>query len=273
MLELPEVLVLSAQLREAVCGKQVLRVLPPTKAHKFCWYTGDPADYNAALQNTHITDVEGFGLYVEMVFSNGLRLCVNDGVNLRLMPITQVPKAYQLLMELSDGMALVFTVAMYGGIELHDAAFDNMYYQKSRAFVSPFSEAFPAHFRALLAESKPNLSMKALIATEQRFPGIGNGTAQDILFSAGLHPKRKLATLTPADAERLLTCIPAVLQNMLDHGGRDTEKDLYGNPGAYRTRMSKNTYPVGCPSCGGPITKEAYLGGSVYYCAHCQPLS
>ncbi|MBP9543957.1 MAG: hypothetical protein KBE58_02820, partial [Alistipes sp.] len=24
--------------------------------------------------------------------------------------------------------------------------------------------------------------------------------------------------------------------------------------------------------CGGALVKEAYLGGAVYYCPHCQPL-
>ncbi|MBD3242258.1 MAG: hypothetical protein GF331_16820 [Chitinivibrionales bacterium] len=27
-----------------------------------------------------------------------------------------------------------------------------------------------------------------------------------------------------------------------------------------------------CETCGTPIRKEAYLGGSVYYCESCQPL-
>ena len=59
---------------------------------------------------------------------------------------------------------------------------------------------------------------------------------------------------------------------MTDKGGRDTEKDLFGNFGKYKTILSKNTYKNPCPNCGGTITKEAYLGGSVYYCQICQPL-
>lgn len=42
--------------------------------------------------------------------------------------------------------------------------------------------------------------------------------------------------------------------------------------GGYATKMSKNTLAHGCPVCGGAITKEAYLGGSVYYCPACQKL-
>lgn len=45
MIELPEALTLAKQLNETVVGKTVSRVLPPTKPHKFCWFNGDPSDY------------------------------------------------------------------------------------------------------------------------------------------------------------------------------------------------------------------------------------
>lgn len=50
MLELPEILTLTSQLKAAAAGKTVRRVLPPTKVHKFCWFSGDPASYDAALR-------------------------------------------------------------------------------------------------------------------------------------------------------------------------------------------------------------------------------
>lgn len=50
MLELPEILTLASQLKMAAAGKTVRRVLPPTKVHKFCWFSGDPASYDAALR-------------------------------------------------------------------------------------------------------------------------------------------------------------------------------------------------------------------------------
>jgi len=41
-----------------------------------------------------------------------------------------------------------------------------------------------------------NKSIKFLLATEQRIPGLGNGVLQDILFKAKIHPKRKVADLS-----------------------------------------------------------------------------
>jgi len=57
---------------------------------------------------------------------------------------------------------------------------------------------------------------------------------------------------------------------MTEKGGRDTEKDLFGQNGRYKTLLSKNTVNQPCPNCGNTIMKEAYLGGAVYYCPVCQ---
>lgn len=273
MLELPEVLVMSEQLKTAGGYKTVKRVLPPTKPHRFCWWRGEPSEYGERLAGQSVLTAEGFGIFVEIVFTNGLRLCVNDGVNLRLIKAADAPRDYQLLIEFTDGDALLFTVAMYGGIFLHKGDYDDGYYKKSRAYISPFAKEFEELYYSTLETSKQNLSVKAFLATEQRFPGIGNGVLQDILLVAGINPRRKLETLSAEDKKRLLDSVQRVLRVMTDKGGRDTEKDLFGKAGGYKTKMSKNTVAAGCPLCGGGIVKEPYLGGSVYYCASCQPLN
>ncbi len=272
MLELPEVRVISEQLKNRVVGRRVQRVMPPTKVHKFCWFNGEPSEYGEKLKGSKITGAEGFGIFVEINFDNGYKLCVNDGINMRLVDGENRPKDFQLFIEFEEGEALVFTVAMYGGIYLYQGEYDNSYYLASKEALSPFSEAFKAYYMELLAKSKPSLSLKAFLATEQRFPGIGNGVLQDILFEAGMHPKRKLQTLSEEDKEKLFRSITEVLLKMIQGGGRDTEKDLLGQKGGYKTQMSKNTMALSCPKCGGEIIKETYLGGSVYYCEHCQPL-
>jgi formamidopyrimidine-DNA glycosylase len=161
---------------------------------------------------------------------------------------------------------------MYGGIILHDGNYDNEYYLKSKAAVSPFSDEFAAIYRSLLQNVKATMSVKAFLATEQRFPGIGNGVLQDILFTAGIHPKRKLNTLSIAEQDKLLSCTVSVLRSMTDEGGRNTEKDIFGQPGRYQMKLSKNTLSTGCMQCKGDIIKESYLGGTIYYCPNCQKL-
>lgn len=73
--------------------------------------------------------------------------------------------------------------------------------------------------------------------------------------------------------DRLYGAVRDVLSAMTDLGGRDTEKDLFGNPGGYVTKLSRNTVGKPCPVCGETIEKGPYMGGAVYWCPRCQPES
>ena len=160
-----------------------------------------------------------------------------------------------------------------GGLwAFRDGDFANPYYHIAREKPSPLAEEFSLHYFQSLARGAGKVSAKAFLATEQRVPGLGNGVLQDILYNARIHPKRKLDTLSEAEYEGLYKSVRATLRQMAEQGGRDTEKDLYGQAGGYPTIMSKKNIANPCPSCGGTIKKEAYLGGSVYYCPSCQGL-
>jgi len=165
---------------------------------------------------------------------------------------------------------------MYGGIWCFNTkeGFPNNYYQVTKEKPSPLSYEFnETYFDKLISsQDLQKLSIKAFLATEQRIPGLGNGVLQDILWQAKIHPKRKINTLTDENKEVLYTSIKTVLSKMTELGGRDTEKDLYGNNGGYKTMMSKNSVGSSCVSCGEIIKKENYLGGSIYYCENCQLL-
>ena len=130
-----------------------------------------------------------------------------------------------------------------------------------------------AYFEGIIsAQGTQKLSLKALLATEQRIPGLGNGVLQDILFGARMHPKKMVNTLSEEDKEVLFSSIKDTLSAMVSQGGRDTELDIFGHPGNYRTILSMNTVNKPCTVCGTMIKKEAYMGGSVYFCEKCQTL-
>lgn len=111
---------------------------------------------------------------------------------------------------------------------------------------------------------------KAFLATEQRIPGLSNAVLQDILWTARIHPKRKVSTLSEEELHTLFNSVKSVLKEMTMQGGRDTELDLFGNPGRYKTVLSRNTIGRPCPACGTLIKKESYLGRSMYYREGCQ---
>lgn len=275
MIELPESATLARQLRATVAGCTIQEAEAGHSPHGFAFYHGDPAAYGALLRGRAVEDAFAVAGMVELRLEGGVRLLLNDGANLRYLPPGgKTPAKHQLLLQLSDGGQLAVTVQMYAGITaFREGAYDSPYYAAAREKPSPLGGAFTdGYWQALLAEAKPTLSAKALLATEQRIPGLGNGVLQDILLRAGIHPKSKLIRLSGGDRARLFQSVRETLAAMAAGGGRDTERDLFGQPGGYATLLSAKSYARPCPYCGGPITRQAYLGGNVYFCAHCQPL-
>ncbi len=273
MIELPEGFVLAGQLDRQLAGLRIAHVVANASPHRFAWYGGDPALYPDRFTGRDIEGAHAYGGKVHLRFRDAGGFLFCDGVNLRLLsPTDPPPKKHQLLLEFSDGSRLAGSVQMYGALIGYDALPVSDYDEAARTKPCVLTDAFsPVYFEELLSGVKPSCSAKAFLAAEQRIPGLGNGVLQDILFRAGIHPKRAVSTLSPAELDTLFRAVKDTLREMTEAGGRDTEKDLYGRAGGYATLLSRNTYLYPCPRCGGPIKKEAYLGGSVYACPHCQP--
>jgi len=276
MLEIPEALTIARQADQAWVGRAVVRAEAGQSPHGFAFYTrGGPDWYAEALADQRVDSVRAHSGYVEFTLGDW-RLAFSDGARLRhLDPEAARPPKHQLLIEFDDGTALACTVQMYAclALRLPDEGADNIYYQAALHAPSPLTGAFTVdHLRALAQAAKPSLSAKALLATEQRIPGLGNGCLHDILFTAGVHPQRPVKTLTDGDLETLHSAIVHILTEMADGGGRDTERDLYSQVGGYRTVLSAKTLAFPCPRCGGAISRKAFLGGQVYFCPVCQML-
>lgn len=275
MIELPEAQTLARQMNEAYAGKTIARVEAMQTPHGFAFFRGDPQSYPAALEGRKVTAAQAHGGRPALCLAGGARLSFNDGVNMRyLEPGAKRPDRHQFLMEFDDGCGMACTVQMYGFFGFYAAEaemLEDFYARVSVELPSPLTDAFDeAYFDGLWQAAKPTLSAKAFLATEQRIPGLGNGVLQDILFNAGIHPKRKLQSMGEAEKEKLLRNVKATLLAMTAQGGRDTEKDLFGRPGGYPTALSAKTLPYPCPACGGALVRQAYLGGNVYFCPTCQ---
>ena len=273
MLELPEAMTLAKQLEETCLGKTVEKVVAGRSPHRFAFFYEDaPENYPERLEGRAIEGAKAFGGQVEIDLGDAT-LTLNDGAALRLLPPgAPEPAKHQLYLRFTDASALVCTIQMYGGLYACPKGTPmDFYKQVSKEKPSPLTGAFDyPHFCTLMETCKPSASLKAFLATEQRIPGLGNGVLQDILFRAGYRPRTQLAQLTEEERQGLFMAVKETLACMAEKGGRDTEKDLYGNPGGYHSTLSQKTWKEPCPNCLGPITRQAYLGGNVYFCPHCQ---
>lgn len=275
MIELPEAVVLSNEINDALSGKQIRAVETGHSPHKFAFFHPEQPDFQSLILNAVIKKAYNQGSFVRVELSDEKNLLFFEGVRMKYIPEGgEIPEKHQLLIEFTDGSSLACSIQMYGFF----AAFvkddyDYKYYAVAREKPSPLSNDFDeAYFNKLMAGCSEKMSMKAFLATEQRIPGLGNGVLQDILFNAKLHPKKKLGSLDEPAKRRLFEAVRGTLKKMVENGGRDTEQDIFGYQGNYKSILSKNTVNTTCPECGANIQKQAYMGGSVYFCASCQEL-
>lgn len=274
MLEIPESNTLAKQFNSTIKGKIIKYAEANKSPHRFAWYSGDPMDYDYLLSGKQMGTSYARGGMLE-IEAGDCTLLLCDGATPRFYEdCEKIPKRHQLYLEFTDGSGLAATVQMYGGLWAYPRGTnDNPYYLGSCQKPSVFGQEFTfEYFSSLYTKKLANKSVKAFLATDQRIPGLGNGVLQDILFQAGLHPKRKMNTLTQDHLSGLYIMVRNVLIEMTEKNGRDTEKDLYGNAGGYMTYLSKNTYNTPCMKCGYEIHRESFLGGTIYYCEHCQRL-
>jgi formamidopyrimidine-DNA glycosylase len=275
MIELPEALRIAGQINHTFVGKRITGVISEHTPHKLAWYYGDRSKYPELLIGQVIGEATSHGGLIEIIAGQA-RILLGEGLSIRFHKKGEPrPSKHQLLIEFHDGSALSGAVQMYGGMGAFlEGGLDNPYYKVAKERPSPFSKAFDDEYFYSITTTPDaqKLSLKGLLATGQRIPGLGNGVLQDILFNAKMHPKRKANTLNKKESAALFRALKSTLSKMAAEGGRDTELDLFGRPGGYRTILSKKTVNTPCPACGTSISKEAYMGGSVYYCSRCQQL-
>ena len=192
-------------------------------------------------------------------------------------PGETLPKNYHLGWEFEDGSALTFAMQMWGGVKLLDKTeFSDK--PNDETGVEPLSPVFTFdRFNQMLDEypEKTSKGIKGfLVATGYAIPnhiaGLGNAIVQDILFHAGISPKRKTMDIDLNEREKLYEAINSTIEEAIQQGGRYDEVDHLGNKGRYIRLMDSKTKATPCINCGTDIQKISYLGGACYICPQCQ---
>ena len=90
-----------------------------------------------------------------------------------------------------------------------------------------------------LAQEDPR-SVKFFVISEPGIWGVGNGYLQDILFRAGIHPKRRAVDIAGDERKALYRAIRTTLSEAVELGGRDTERDLFNACGTFYELPARN---------------------------------
>lgn len=274
MIELPEALTIARQITKELKGKRIQCGTRGNAPHKFAFYNREPEEYEEILPGKTIGAASSHGGLILVPAEPGFALGVGGGGERIIYHAGEgtLPKKHQLLLGFTDGTYLTVTVQGWGAaFLLSDEERAGHPWLAPR--ISPLDEAFTReHFLSLfgqLKEADPR-SVKFFLITDPGILGVGNGCTQDILFNAGLHPRHRAIETTESERVALYESVRSTLKQMVELGGRDSDMDLYGQPGGYRRILHSGTAGLPCPKCRTPIEKIAFLGGKSYFCPRCQ---
>jgi formamidopyrimidine-DNA glycosylase len=276
MFELPEYSVLARQINETLRGKTVHTGSQGNSPHKFVWHNRTDEEFARLVKGKIVGEafVRGRWLFIPLEPGQILLLGECGGKLLFHQPGSAWPKKYHLSVEFTDGSFLTATTQMWGAMELYetDAVWNRQYIKDMRPIPTD-PEFTPEYFHHLVDEAceEKKTSAKALLTADQWIPGLGNAIAQDILFTARIHPKQDMASLPEENRKRLYDAIQNILRAVIDGGGRYDEINLYGDSGGYIRLMDRNAAGKPCSHCGTIVEKISYMGGSCYVCPGCQP--
>lgn len=271
MMELPESYMLSKQITKELAGKIISEVVVLKTPHKFAFFKSDSSTYAEQLEGQSIRSATFKGGMLE-IDTEDTMIVFSDGVTPRYYEDKgKFPKNHQFALFFDDDTALICTVRMYGFIDVCPlGSCKEEYYLSSATKPNPMTDGFTYEYFRSLYSGQKKLSAKGFLATQQRIPGIGNGVLQDILWDAGIDPRYKLENATEEDFRAMYDSTVKIVRKMCLEGGRDTENDIFGNPGGYISQLCKKSYDEPCMKCGYPIHKAAYMGGTIYFCEKCQ---
>lgn len=272
MIELPESYTISKQMQQVLTGKTISYIEILHTPHKFAFFHGDVDKYADYLEGQEIVGATYHGGMIEVDTKDRMIVFADGAYPKYYEDKRKFPKNHQMAIYFEDETAIFVSVQMYGFLFVFSKGEETTdFYISSISKPGLLTDEFTfKYFKGLYPTNGKKLSAKAFLATEQRIPGLGNGVLQDILWDAGMDPRFDMREATEEDFLALYTSVRKILKEMCDCGGRDTEKDLFGNKGGYITQLSKNSLNEPCMKCGYEIHKANYMGGTVYFCEHCQ---
>lgn len=278
-IEMPEATILARQMQTELPGRTVI---------------GFELHGCESLQRIGMVNEEGsdafaplVGRTVERVLSRGNTIVVKltDGQNLVLAPeyggqifyhknAVSLPAKYHLRLDLSKGSALTVRLTGMGSIYATCDAGLEEHYMVRRDVVSrtpePTDEDLTQERFAELLSGAARRLKPVLVGKDAVVVGLSNASFQDIIYRAGLHPKRRASDLYPEEQRALYDAMRFVVTERLRLGGKAGFSDLYGVSGRYEPAMGPGMKKCTCSACGSEIQKLSLGGGDVFVCPGCQ---
>lgn len=274
MPELPEVETIKRDLRELVVGSRIedVEVLDSSLVEQ-----PSQDDFVRRLTGVRITGARRRAkhLIVELEGADSLVFQLKIGGQLLLVPPVKEPETALMLLLHLDGARRLFLrdETHFSRARLLDE--EELRERLSSIGPEPLEDGFDVEYLpGLLGDRKAQI--KPLLLDQKVVAGIGNIYADEILFDARLHPRRKANTLTQAEWGALFEAIRKNLAAGVEHRGTTVRlyRDVLDRPGDHQNHLWVfEKQGEECPEgCGGEVVREKVGGRPTHYCPECQSL-
>lgn len=116
--------------------------------------------------------------------------------------------------------------------------------------------------------------IKRVLLDQTVVSGIGNIYADEALWAAQVHPRKRATAMRQRDVVAVLDAAAVVMIRALAAGGTSFD-DLYVNVNGASGYFSRSLNAYGrtgepCPRCGTPVVREQWMNRSSHFCPECQ---
>ena len=138
----------------------------------------------------------------------------------------------------------------------------------------PLSNAFDETYFVERLKGR-NTPIKSALLDQRIVSGLGNIYVCEVLFRAGIHPKRKAAKISASRVAGLVPIIRDVLNEAIAAGGsslkdyRQTDGELGYFQHGFQV-YDREGQPCVTPDCATPIARIVQSGRSSFFCTQCQ---
>ncbi len=269
MAEVPEVEILTRDLREAVVGRTIRKTEVLQKAAvRF----PSANEFSDLLQDRVVLGAQRRAKYILLPLSEDLILAVHLMLwgTLKLLPSAQprVPETL-IVWRLDQDEDLRFLDKL-GYARAAVAPPDELAERLDLGSLGP--EALDPSFDVeVLARQlgRRRGVLKTVLLNQRVLAGLGNRDADESLWLAGIDPRRSAASLTRDELTRLHAAIKQVLAEGI--ALRGTQRDLFGRKGqAQHRRYIFEQTGQPCPRCTTPVAHLRIGGRNAHFCSQCQ---
>ena len=260
MPELPEVETLCRQLNALLPGEEILRIeILDSRLGKI-----------EGLVGRRVEAVTRRGKFIQLQLNGGMTVALHLRMSGRLLYLAadELPPLFphtRLVISFSSGTLLLIDPRRF-------ATFTVQPEEIVPALPDDPMEGLPARRLREIARMR-RLPVKSFLMDQRLIAGIGNIYACEILFAAGIDPRRPACSLKTVEWRKVAKAAAAILRRAVACRGTTVSdwRDLFGCSGTNQDHLevySRQGAP--CRRCGGSIERIVQSGRGTWLCPICQ---